>query len=233
MAELPDLSLAFHEGRVWVHHVLPDESEQQELVLLMRHRIADLVLPTGRAVACDPLGEVTEAPFASQVPPGRYPIYVTVVHRMNGEEFAPDGDSAFAVLQLRDGHPERWEIALCVGQAADDWHTFYCVDSGVGCFMDVTARDTLTDLMREDPRFNPPIRDETLPFIQALYFTPNPLADEIGLPCTDFPLDAESGLNCVMFTTGRYGDGDYTSYWGLDRHGIPLCLVTDFDALSM
>src|SRR5690348_7021651 len=233
MTELPDLSLAFHEGQVRVHHDHPDESETQEIVLLMRHCIADLVVPTGRVVACDPLGEVRDAPFARRVPPGRYPIYVTIVHRKESEEFTPGGDSAFAVLQLRDGHPERWEIALCEGRAADDWRDFYCVDSGVGCFMDVEARDTLTRLMRDDPRFNPPSRDETLPFIRALYLTPNPLADEIGIPCVDFPLDTESGLNCVMFTTGRYGDGDYTSYWGLDRHDVPLCLVTNFDALSL
>lgn len=41
----------------------------------LRHsRVADLVLPSGAIIACDPLVAPETEPFAIAVPPGRYPV---------------------------------------------------------------------------------------------------------------------------------------------------------------
>ena len=40
-----------------------------------------------------------------------------------------------------------------------------------------------------------------------------------------------SKANCVAFMSG-YGDGIYSSYWGLDANGAPLCLTTDFEVFT-
>jgi hypothetical protein len=43
--------------------------------------------------------------------------------------------------------------------------------------------------------------------------------------------DPESTANCVAFMSG-YGDGIYSSYWGLDASGAPVCLTTDFEVFT-
>ena len=40
-----------------------------------------------------------------------------------------------------------------------------------------------------------------------------------------------SGLNIAAFSSG-FGDGSYSSYWGLDAEGAPVRLVTSFDVLE-
>ena len=46
----------------------------------------------------------------------------------------------------------------------------------------------------------------------------------------DFLLDDKTGLN-VVFCSSGWGDGSYASYWGFDRDGEVVCLVTDFQVL--
>jgi hypothetical protein len=38
-------------------------------------------------------------------------------------------------------------------------------------------------------------------------------------------------LHVALFSSGM-GDGAYTSYWGFDAGGEPVCLLTDFDILG-
>jgi hypothetical protein len=87
-------------------------------------RIAELYLPTGAIVACDPLAGPDTPPLERTVTPGTYPV-----------ELAFDSDQMHSAVRVvfADGAPTRWELAGSYG-----------VDAGVGCFMDAaTAKSML------------------------------------------------------------------------------------------
>jgi Protein of unknown function (DUF4241) len=181
---------------------------------LKLHALGELVLPTGRIVACDPfVFAADQPPFARGVAPGRYPVSVNVAH------FEDDARVAYAIVRLGDRPPVRWEMALLPGQDAstlEEGYFFgYGVDAGTGCFMDAEAAKLLDGRSTEENGYNEDLIDR----MQATYVP--------TWSWLDFPLDPVTGANVVAFSSG-WGDGSYPSYWGLDDAGTPVCLVTDF-----
>ncbi len=72
----------------------------------------DLIAPTGRIVACDPLYCIGAPAFVREVPPGRYPVLLALA------QFTQDGDKriAAAMLRLRDARGLR-VFGGCCGTA--------------------------------------------------------------------------------------------------------------------
>lgn len=108
-------------------------------ITLHQRNLGDLVLSTGQVVACDPLVFPETKPFQTIVPPGHYPVFVSVA------SFARDNDRriAYALLRFHMGQPVRWELATLAGQDSrslqEDQFFGYPVDSGTACFMDIDA----------------------------------------------------------------------------------------------
>ena len=88
----------------------------------------------------------------------------------------------------------------------------YGVDAGTGCFVDAPAAESLEDSE---------IHDRLTADIERTYRHTWSWANVRVL---------DDGANVVAFSSGG-GDGFYTSWWGLDATGEPLCLVTDFGLL--
>lgn len=175
--------------------------------------IAELVVTSGHLVACDPLIFLRGAdPFARTVKPGTYSVLLGVL----GEEVA------YACLDLGNGKVDRWEVARCPDEEDVEGWPGYGVDSGVGCFVDLAT--TKAFLAREDAALESGSETEE-----------DPLADiEPAIQkkrWSAVTLDSESGANLVAFKAGA-GDGVYASFWGLNKAGKPLCLVTDFGILA-
>ena len=78
-------------------------------VAISTHKIGELILTSGRIVACDPL-IVPDARYhlKKTVKPGFYPVIVSVA------DFQPVGDTRFACAMVRisDEAAIRWEVAL-------------------------------------------------------------------------------------------------------------------------
>lgn len=183
----------------------------------IEHRdIGSLQLPSGRIVASDPMVDLQLPPFARQVTPGRYAVHLALAHvqRNNDERIAA------AWLRFAEGDVAVWEVALLEGQRpskspADT--AAYGVDSGTGSFFSAEAAafsadttdlsESLADAM--DATYRPTRSWASLE-----------LGEEAGVP-----------LNLVSFSSG-WGDGGYTSWWGLDANGAPLLLLTDFAVLD-
>ena len=68
-------------------------------------------------------------------------------------------------------------------------------------------------------------------FSWALEDGSNVTIGEDRVPAT-LLLDPSTGANMIAFESG-WGDGRYASYWGLDRDGAPVCLLTDFEVVNM
>jgi Protein of unknown function (DUF4241) len=171
--------------------------------------VGRLHLPSGRIVACDPL-DPSGLSFAKSVPPGNYPVSLSVVHLKDGEF------NAAAWLTFYEGTPVRWEHARW-----DSWkltgEPAYAVDSAMGSFMSHEAGLIL----------------------EAMEDGPGDLIDQVLQPESGEVVDAAvidipgaKDLNFAVFSSGS-SDGVYASYWGFDAGGRPVCLLTDFDVLGL
>lgn len=205
-----DFALAFQDGATIT-------DEQGAVATLHTYALGELVAPTGRIIACDPLTAVEPPAFAQRVAPGRHLVVASVASLANG-----DVRVACLMLQLRETTVVRWEMARMEGQdevelKADEFFG-YPVDAGVGCLMDARAFDALSARYESDEDY-----DEAL--IDALE------ASEVDdWRRVNVTLDEASGANMVMVESG-WGDGVYASYWGYDANGMAVCLVTDFSVL--
>lgn len=187
-------------------------------VVVEIRQIGRLNLPSGRVIACDPafLTEEQHTPFAQTVPPGVYPVLVSIVR------FLANGDQriGYAILQLRPEPPTRLEMALQPGQdltrlRRNDYYG-YGVDSGLGCFASIEIADALAQLPSNAA--------------EALWDDISmSLEDPYGSGCfwgvTSLP--GHSDLQFTLFASG-FGDGYYPSFWGYNDQEELVCLTTDF-----
>jgi len=181
-------------------------------VTLRCHSAGDLVLSTGKIVACDPAVSPDTPPFAIGVPPREYPVLLSVAH------YAKDQRVAYAMLKFNDEKPARWEMALLPNQdlasLKKDEVFCYGVDSATGCFMDAGAAQVLVANMDSDVYFEMIAEEMDKTYVDTWSWA-------------NITLDTSTGANIICFSTGL-GDGVYASYFGLDDEGRALCLVTDF-----
>jgi hypothetical protein len=214
---IPDFRRAFHDGEVFHTKFLGE----------FRIEVRDagrLFVPSGRIVACDPLVFPENRPFRRRVPPGRYPVLLSIAHiPCSSGGVTTDQRIAVAMLMLGRKVPRRWQMAVATGQPLSDLKAGefygYPVDSGTGCFMDLMAAKLLQRNARADANYFEHI-------IAAM--------EEVSLPTrswAEFPLSDRTGHNLVTFSSG-FGDGVYASFWGFDADGQPACLVTDFSVLT-
>src|SRR5262249_16100024 len=107
--------------------------------------VAQLVLPTGRIVACDPCylrsSHARELPYTRAVPTGRYPVRLALLSNPPPAASQPNYEPvACASVRLQAVPIERWEMALHAGQnpgtLKPGYYLGYGVDSGTGCFLD-------------------------------------------------------------------------------------------------
>ena len=179
----------------------------------------ELSLPSGQVVACDP-GYLEHPdfwpPFARAVPPGRYPVRVSVVHLDTGAVRV-----ALAALILDPAPPVRFELATRPGQdvatLGPDETFGHGVDSGTSCFLDLQAAREVHERCQRWERHRQGVQPD--------------LSVSRDRHWSNSVLDPESGLNMVLFPSG-IGDGRYSSYWGFDAADRLVCLVTDFELLA-
>lgn len=197
---------ALHEG--------PGPAVEGRTPTLKLRALGEVVLPTGRIVACDPfIVSGDEEPFTRGVAPGRYPVLVNVA------AFEDQERVAYAILRFADRPPVRWEMALLpeqeVGTLGEGEFFGYGVDAGTGCFMDEAVAPVLGERATEENEYNGDFIEE----MEKTYVH--------TWAWGSFVLDPATGANVVAFSSG-WGDGSYPSFWGFDESGAVACLVTDF-----
>src|SRR6202012_2975853 len=120
-------------------------------VTLTHQSVGELSLPTGQLVASDPFVCPEQAPFVQPLPPGTYPVALSVA------QIDDDQRVAFAILRLKPGSPVRWEMLTVGEQNTDELNEDeffgYPVDAGIGCFMDRSVGKSLTAAMDADADF--------------------------------------------------------------------------------
>jgi hypothetical protein len=180
-----------------------------------------LNLATGRVTACDPFwgGQVERqvAPFTVTVPPGRYPVSVSLARGLlDGPDPVPLLGAA-AKLTIREEPVVAWEVALRLGQnparLQDDQIYTMGVDSGHGSLLDASAVGALAAL------------DEPGSELDTLF-------EQVwSTEWANLVVDQASGLNVVVFHCGL-GDGGYATWIGRNAAGEPACFVVDLLVFS-
>lgn len=196
---------------------LPGQGLQD--VTISIHQVGQLVLSSGRLIACDPLRKPDlRYHFTKSLNPGCYPVVLSVAH------FYPFADARFAcaMLQIRNEPTVRWEPAVINEQNPQQGFCGYGVDTGTGCFMDLDVTQFLDNLFKEDE-----IWEE---FCEKLIVEQN--RNAFGKHRTadwaNVQVDKSAEANIIAFRSG-WGDGAYPSFWGYDETGNLTSLVTDFE----
>ena len=218
MRPISDLNAILQDG-----YALQYDWKSQGLqnVTISTRQIGELILTSGRIIACDPLiGPDTRYHFKKTVKPGRYPVIVGVA------DFQPLGNARFACAMLRiSGEaPVRWEVAFINEPDTNqtDDHTAYGVDAGTGCFMDLDAAQILEGLFPEEDEFEE-FCDQVIAEMEKNSFGKHPgTAGWANMRVSD-----NTEANIITFSSG-WGDGGYASFWGYDGSGNLTSLVTDF-----
>jgi hypothetical protein len=197
---LPDdyLSLALRDGF------------QVEEMTLHHYRVGELIMPTGRLVACDPFVCPEAKPFERELPCGTFPVILSVAH------IDADQRVAYAMIRFRTSVPASWEM-LTVGDR--DISTLppghivgYPVDAGTGCFMDQSTSRLLEEHMDQDHNFfETMIAEMDKTYVHTWSWIDMRFGDG----------------NLIAFSSG-YGDGVYATYAGFDAEGEVTAVVTDF-----
>lgn len=191
------------------------ESFKTETMTLSHHHAGDLVLPSGQLIACDPFVCLDAACFNLSLPRGTFPALITIAKTDNDQRVA------YATLRLRSAAPNTWVMMTAGDQDTSslgkDEIFGYGVDSGTGCFMDVSVSRALAERMSKQPDFY-----ETL--IAQMDKTYQHTWSWLDMKFGD--------ANLIAFSSG-YGDGVYATYAGQDASGEVCAVVTDFGVVPL
>lgn len=199
-------------------------------IIVHRRSIGDLVLPSGRLIACDPVQALDSEPFDFELGPGRYPVHL-IIPEMRDEKLI-----AYAVISARHTDVHRWEVAPMPDR--DDASRFgssgdsdgFHVDSSLAAFLD---RDTASALLNYHQLMMPEDND----FERHLWGRIHRRRHRgVGWAVIDLHRDLKlpfgDGRNLLTFDAG-FGDGYYTTYLGYDADDQISSIVTDFEVLDL
>ncbi|MEL6437553.1 MAG: DUF4241 domain-containing protein, partial [Pseudomonadota bacterium] len=189
---------------------------------LQRFRLGDLAVTSGAIVASDPLVQADRPAFVWRVEPGDYPIFL---YRLSGV----DPRVALAELRFSDEAPVHWRWAVLPGQDVsklEDGFVFgYGVDAGTGGFYDADAWIAMQERIRREAEKSgtePAQFDYYHTLLEPVMWTD----DGVPVDIIHQPLD-DNRVNMAIFSSG-WGDGYYSTFWGIGASGEAVTLVTDF-----
>ena len=180
----------------------PDFLTTAATIPIRKQTVANLVIPSGQIIACDPGAfqfEENQRPFHRTVPPGTYPVTVGLVQ--SGRFEIP----AYLMIEFTREPPVQWALATRSRKRTDAaTSAAHLVDSGCSCFMDAEAA------LQIAADWEKTIYRGRLLGVMLEALPPRPWAAIV--------LNSETGANLVACTSG-YGDGSYSSFWGVDALG--------------
>ncbi len=180
----------------------------------------NVLLTTGKLVACDPLITSEMPAFNTEFPKGEFPV---LVHKE-----IESNCIAYVEIVFNDSPITSWQMATSDGQNMNDLIEGeiygFPVESGMGCLMDFEAQQDLNQLeqhlfKRKGADFMG-IYEE---FFHEHFFQQDGAVDQYAFLN---PHEEKPG-NLFAFETG-YGEGFYASYIGFDQNNNPVKIVSEF-----
>ena len=190
-------------------------------IAIERRRIADLHIRSGRLVACDPFDAPETEPFDTEIPLGRYPVFIVTA------DLRDTGSIAYLMVELSDQPAMRWELAHLFGDEHekqpwnDPAHAGFHVESGVAALVDEKGAQAVMDrLSTEDSEdeFNRLVRREIAKTRRANTARSGWASIEID------------DVNLIVL---EVDNGTYKTHLGRDADGNPALLVVDLGVLDI
>ena len=213
------MTLKFSESVKYHKHEGPVPNYQFGTADLVRKCIGKVSFSDGRVIACDPSEAYDDEPFVQTVPPGEYPIYLSILN-MGGDQRV-----AFASLQIRSDPITVYEVAITKSTPddltrIDGENVFgYPVDSGTGCF---ASTESYSELLAFAKEMND-LGQELLNIFEENYVdTWSWFVGPLG----------NGKSNIAMFSAG-WGDGRYPTVIGRNQAGEIVAIVTDFGLIKL
>lgn len=193
--------------------------------------IGEVRLKTGRIEIGDPLCYINtkySCTLEETVEPGSYPVSLSVIdHPVFGFRFLA------AKLDVNGKTPVRYELAMSQGYTIEDKDkpgvfAMFGVDTGLACICDRAVSVVYDDFIKEWRGENPDknLYDDFFAEAMKAYAEQHPRYQREDGDYMDWCLPG-SDENLILFTSG-FGDGAYSSYWGIDENGDKACLVIRF-----
>lgn len=210
----------------------PDEDMQDYIHLL---NIGTLSLPSGRLIAADPLVGLSRdtPPFTRTIPAGEYEVVLCILSEDPRKSY---GEYAATRVCFTNRPAMRFEQALTGTEDPEEvqaGESFgFPVDTGLACFCDPRVCAALCDFEEQMQQEKP---DSDL--YNDLWCD---LLEENARRYPDYQSDSGNWLNfqipgtdyhLPLFRSG-YGDGCYSTYWGLDEEGRICQAVIEFIGLE-
>jgi len=187
---------------------------------LERRRIADLVLPTGRLVGCDPLTYPESEPFEIEVPVGGHAVHAIIAHMRDRRELA------YISVEFAAESANRWQVVHVDGEERPSWQEArtvgFPVESGVGALMDETTANFVLDALLTD--------EGEEEFTRTLHRGLSRARRGGGFGAGEVSFGLPDGANAVVFDVD---DGLYTTYLGSNPSGEPTRFVVDLGVLDL
>jgi hypothetical protein len=218
---VPDYADAFSRAfdasyRLTIDEALDDKPPRLHPTSFRTLELGTLKIVSGRIAACDPFVSLdARQPFTEPVPNGVFPVRLAIA-----EGGINDGRIAFARVDFSSEPAVKWKMAVMEGQdpatlKADEIFG-YPVDAGTGAFYDPKAAEFLNAQLKSNPDAWEDWQTKGEANGKDAKLKPNFF---LMLPAGD--------TNIAMFASG-WGDGFYASYFGFDKNGRVVALVTDF-----
>jgi hypothetical protein len=167
-----------------------------------------LPVPDGKLLACEPFQIHDPRPYTIPVPPGTYPVFISIAAAPEGT----DQRIAYAWVRLRDGAPARWERA----RTRRGEEVSFGVDSGMACFTSAAAAARL--IVHYDRGdiwgYNEPLSEALVKAMDLVW------RDTRGWAM----IEAGEDVRLAAFSSG-FGDGVYPVYRALDARGRRLAVA--------
>ncbi len=214
-----DFNACFEDGHVFkaIHkeEQLADSSLSEDLdpTRVTVKEAGKLSLLGGYILASEPFSNFDQSGFTRSVRPGTYPVFISLA-----------GRPVAAKIVFSKNRVVAWEMALKpewnAGKMTSEEKYGYGVDGGMGSFVD----------SKELRKLSSSERAELGKRLMNEVFTGTKYGERVN-EYINIPFHKDKSFpNLIAFESGA-GDGSYASWWGLDKEGQPVCLVTDFDML--
>lgn len=164
---------------------------------------------SGRLVAGDPCSESISRSLRITVPPGEYEAWSVLAHSQN------ESVVAFAVLKITDQPVHSYSVAVF-----DDEDPSEVDEDSIGGTGTDSAVIAIGDAIPEGTSLDPEEVPELNDFQRACW-------EVERWKLLNYP-----GAGALALWQCGTGDGNYTSYWGLDARKKPCTLVVDFDVIE-
>jgi hypothetical protein len=220
----PDFEAMFHPG---IRYRVKGRDDDPDADAVVEVRDAGLLyLATGRLIACEllELGADFELAISATVPPGRYPVTVSIVRfdRLPPPANRPTRLGAAARLTIRDKPVARWEPAAWNSDEPAEVQADNLplgLDYRIGAFFDASALPALESTTEpEPPPEPPPAMDELLSAFS-----------EGEEPVLNLFVDETAELNMILI---RCQEGNNRAWLGRTVTGEPACFVAELGLLS-